>query len=65
MAHNRGNRIAAEREAAADYLTSMLEELLPVAQQSGLEVVAFLLDMALAEAKMAVDQVVEPRRRLR
>jgi hypothetical protein len=37
-------------------LASLLEELAPLAQRNGLPVVAYLLDMALVEAKAAVGQ---------
>ena len=43
-----------ERDAAA-YLASMLEELASLAQNNGLPVLAYLLDMALAEAKAVAD----------
>jgi hypothetical protein len=56
MANDRGNETVAERSAAATYLTTMLEELTPLAQRNGLPVVAYLLDMALMEAKSAAGQ---------
>lgn len=52
----RGSETGAGRDAAAAYLASLLEELAPLAQRNGLPVVAYLLDMALVEAKAAVGQ---------
>jgi hypothetical protein len=47
-------------EATAAYLVSLLEELAPLAQRNGLPVVAYLLDMALMEAKTAAAQSAQP-----
>ena len=65
MANNRGSRAVVERDAAAAYLASMLEELSPLAQQNGLHVVAYLLDMALMEAKTVANQSVSAHDRSR
>jgi len=56
MADNRSSKAVVERDAVAAYLASMLEELTPLAQRSGLPVIAYLLDMALMEAKTAAGQ---------
>jgi hypothetical protein len=65
MADNRGGRAVIERDAAAAYLASMLEELSSLAQQNGLHVVAYLLDMALMEAKTVANQSAHPHDRSR
>ena len=54
MAQNPRNPPAADRDAAADYLASLLEELTPLAQRHGLHVVAYLLDMAHLEVRSIV-----------
>jgi hypothetical protein len=56
MPNNRGDDAMSERHAAAAHLTTMLEELMPLAQRNGLPVVAYLLDLALMEAKSVASQ---------
>ena len=56
MADNRGEKPTVGRDAVASYVTTMLEELVPLAKQSDLPVVAYLLNMALMEVKMEVAQ---------
>jgi hypothetical protein len=65
MANHRERKVPGDRNGAAAYLASRLEELMPLAQRNGLPVVAYLLDMALMEAKAAVGQAAKPRDRLR
>jgi hypothetical protein len=45
-----------DRDAAAAYLDALLEELKPLAQQHGLHVVAYLLDMAHLEVRSIARQ---------
>jgi hypothetical protein len=56
-----------ETDAAAVYLTTMLEELVGVAERNRLPLVAYLLDMALLELRSASGQsiktIVRSRRR--
>ena len=59
MAQQRSATSTVERNAAAAYLASMLEELMPLAQSNGLPVVAYLLDMALTEARAAMSKSTE------
>jgi hypothetical protein len=51
MVNDRASHPTGGREATADYLATMLEELVPLAQTNGLPTVAYLLDMALMEVK--------------
>ena len=61
MTNNRGGKTTLKRDAAAAaYLISLLEELAPLAQRNGLPVVAYLLDMALMEAKTSVGKPAPP-----
>ena len=60
MADGRGGDAVEGRHAAAVYLTSMLEELSPLAQHNGLPIVAYLLDMALMEARSAAGHSAVP-----
>ena len=59
MANNRGETPTAGPYEAASYLTALLEELATLAKQSDLPVVAYLLDMALMEAKAKAGQPTE------
>jgi hypothetical protein len=65
MVNDRASHPAGGREATADYLTTMLEELVPLAQRNGLPTVAYLLDMALMEAKTIANRSQEPVERSR
>jgi len=65
MVKDRASHPTGGREATADYLATMLEELVPLAQRNGLPIVAYLLDMALMEVQTAVNRSQEPAERLR
>jgi hypothetical protein len=65
MVKDRASHPTGGREATADYLATMLEELVPLAQRNGLPVVAYLLDMALVEVKTTASRSQEPSERLR
>ena len=60
MADGRGGEAVEGRRAAAVYLASMLEELSPLAQHNGLPALAYLLDMALMEARSAAGHSIDP-----
>jgi hypothetical protein len=52
MTNSRAGQAASEGDVeTATYLVSKLEELAPLAQRDGLPVVAYLLEMALMEAR--------------
>jgi hypothetical protein len=46
MADKSNKKEPTDRAAAAEYLASLLEEMSPLAQRHGLDVAAYLLDMA-------------------
>lgn len=65
MVENRASHPTRGREATADYLATMLEELVPLAQRNGLSTVAYLLDMALLEVKTIAGRSQESAERSR
>jgi hypothetical protein len=60
MASNSG-KATIDRAEAASYLASMLEDLSPLAQRNGLHVLAYLIDMAVMEAKVAAGHAAHSR----